>query len=74
MAKKSVSSLELKKLIVKLRNDDKVSMEDISKNLGKSKSVIHRTLRKLEATVSCEAKKPPGRPKKNYCKGRQVDW
>ena len=29
---------------------------------GESKSVILSILRKLEETVSCEIKKPPGRP------------
>ena len=37
---------------------------DISKTVGKSKSVIHSILRKLGETGSCEAKKPPGRPRK----------
>ena len=50
--------------IVKLRNEDKLSIRDISKNLGKSKSVIHSILRKLEETGSCEVKKPPGWPRK----------
>ena len=63
MVKKSVKLLELKKLIVKLRNEDKLSIEDtsISKTVGKSKSVIHSILRKLEETESCEVKKPPVR-------------
>ena len=46
MAKKSVTSLELRKLIVKLCNEDKLSIGDISKTVGKSKSVIHSILRK----------------------------
>ena len=37
---------------------------NISKTVGKSKSVIHIILRKLEETGSCEAKKPPGWPRK----------
>ena len=53
MAKKSVISLELRKLIVKLRNEDKLFISNI---VGKSKSVIHSILRKLEETGSCEAK------------------
>ena len=59
-----MTSLELKKLIVKLRNEDKLSIRDISKTVGKSKSVIHSILRKLEETGSCEAKQPAGRPRK----------
>ena len=35
-------SLELRTLIVKLRNEDKLSIGDISKTVGKSKLVIHR--------------------------------
>ena len=61
MAKKSVTPVELRKLIVKLHNEDKFSIGDFSKTLGKSKSVIHSILRKLEETGSCEAKRPPGR-------------
>ena len=64
MAEKSMTSLELRKLIVKLCNEDKLSIGDISKTVGKSKSVLHSILRKLEKTGSCEAKKPPGRPRK----------
>ena len=63
MVKKSVTLLELRKLIVKLHNEDKLSIGDISKTVGKSKNVIHSILRKLE-TGSCEAKKPPGRLRK----------
>ena len=59
MVKKSVTSLELRKLIVKLRNEDKLSIGDISKTVGKYKSVIHSILRKLEETRTCEAKKQP---------------
>ena len=59
-----MTSLELRKLIVKLRNEDKLSIGDISKTVGKSKGVIHSILRKLEETGSREAKKPPSRPKK----------
>ena len=64
MAKKSVTSLELRKLIVKLCNEDKLSIRDISKTVGKFKSIIHSILRKLDETGSCEAKKLPGRPRK----------
>ena len=68
MAKKSVTSLELRKLIVKLCNEDKLSIGDISKTVGKSISVIHSILRKLEETGSCEAKKPLGRSRKTTAK------
>ena len=64
MAKKPVTSLELRKLIVELYKDDKISIWDISKTMGKSKSVIHCNLRKLEETASCEAKKPPSKCRK----------
>ena len=64
MAKKSVTSLELGKLIVKLRNEDKLSIKGISKTVGKSKRVIHCILRKLEETGSCKVKKPPGKARK----------
>ena len=67
-AKKSVTSVELRKLIVKLRNEDKLSISDISKTVGKSKSVTQNIFRKLEETGSCEAKKPPGRPRKTTAK------
>ena len=72
MAKKSVSSFELRKLIDKLRNEDKLSIMDISKTVGKSKSVIHSILRKLGETGSCEDKKPPGRPRKTTA--REDRW
>ena len=62
MVTKSVTSLELRKLIVKLSKEDKLLIGDISKTVGKSKSVIYSILRKLEETRSCEAKKPPDRP------------
>ena len=45
--------------MVKLRNEDKLSTEDISKTVGKSKSVIHCDLRKLDETGSRKSKKPP---------------
>ena len=71
--KKFVTSVELRKLIVKLRNEDKLSIGDISKTVGKSKSVIHNILRKLDETESCEAKKPLGRPRKTTVKeGRWI--
>ena len=61
MVKKLVTALELRKLIVKLLNEDKLSIGDISKTVGKTKSVIHGILRKLGETESCEAKKPTDR-------------
>ena len=60
MTKKSVISFELRKLIVKLHNEDKLLIGDISKTQRKSECVIHSILRKTEETGSCEAKKPPG--------------
>ena len=67
MAKKSVTSLELRKLIVKLCNEDKLLIGDISKTVGKSKSVIHSILR-LEETRSFEVKKTRGRSRKTTAK------
>ena len=72
MIKKSVTSLKLRKLIVKLCNEGKLSIGDISKIVGKSKSVIHSILRKLEETGLCETKKPPGRPRKTTA--REDRW
>ena len=60
-----MTSLELRKLLVKFRNKDKLSIRDISKTVVKSKSVIHNILRKLEEYGSCKVKKPPGCPKKS---------
>ena len=62
--KNAVRSLELRELIVKLRNEDKHSIGDIANIVKKSKSVIHGILKKFDETGSCEAKKPPGRPRK----------
>ena len=70
--KKPVTSLELRKPIVNLRNEVKLLIGDISKTEEKSKSVIHSILRKLEETGSCEAKKPPGRPRKTTA--REDRW
>ena len=67
MAKKFVTSLEVRKLIIKDK-EDKLSIGDNSKTLGKSKRIIHSILRKLEETRICEAKKPPGRPRKTTAK------
>ena len=72
MTKKSVTSLQLRKLIVKLRNEDKHLIGDISKIARKSKSVIHSISRKLEETRSCKTKKPHGRPKKTTA--RENRW
>ena len=72
MMKKSMTSLELRKLIVKLCNEDELSIKDISKTVGESKSVIHSILRKLEETGSCNAKKPPGRSRKTTA--REDRW
>ena len=72
MAKKSVTSMKLRKLIVELRNEDKLSIGGISKTVGKPKSVIHSILRKHVETGSCGAKKPPGRPRKTTA--RQDRW
>ena len=69
---KSLASLGIRKLKVKLRNEDKLSTGDISKTVGKSKSVIHCILRKLDETGSCEAKKPPDRPTKTTA--REDRW
>ena len=43
-------------MIVKIRNEDKLSIVDISKTV-ESKSVILSILTKLEETGSCEGKK-----------------
>ena len=64
MVKESVTSLGLRKLTVKLCIEDKLSIGDISKSVWISKSFIHGVLRKIQETGSCEAKKPPGRPRK----------
>ena len=54
-----MKSLEIRKLIVKLRNEDKLLIGYISKALGKSKSGIHVNLRKFEETSSCKTQKLP---------------
>ena len=64
MPKNAVTSLELRELIVKIRNEDKHSFGDIANIVKKSKSVIHGILKKFDETGSCEAKKPPGSPRK----------
>ena len=47
-------------------------IEDISKTVGKSRSVIYSILRKFEETGSCEAKKPPDLPRKTSA--REDTW
>ena len=64
MPKNAVTSLELRELTVKLRNEDKHSIGDIANIVKKSKSVIHGILKKFDETGLCEAKKPFGRPRK----------
>ena len=64
--------MELRKLIVKLRNEDKLSTGDISKTVGKSKSVIHSILRKLEETGLCETQKLSGKSMKTIA--REDGW
>ena len=65
-------SVEIRKLIVKLYNEDKLLIGNISKTVGKSNSVIYSILRKLEETESCEAKKQPCRPRKTTA--REDKW
>ena len=67
-----MTSLELRKLIVKLRNENKLSTEEISKTVGKSKSIIHSILRRPEETGACEGKKPPVRSRKTTA--REDRW
>ena len=59
-------------MIVKLLNEDKLSIGDISKTVGKFKSVIHSISRKLEETGLCGVKKPPCRTRKNTA--REDRW
>ena len=68
MPKNALTSSEIRKLIVKLRNEGKHSIGEISNIVKKSKSVIHSILKKSEETGSCEAKKSPGRPRKTTAK------
>ena len=67
-----MTSLELRKLIIKLLDEDKLSIGNISKTVGKSKSVIHSILRKFEETWSCDAKKSPSMPRKTTA--REDRW
>ena len=53
---------------MKLRNEDKYSIGDIANIVKKCKSVIHGILKKFDETGSCEAKKPPDRPRKTTSK------
>ena len=57
MPKNALTSLEVRKLIVKLRNGDKYSIGKIANFVKKSKSVIHDILKKFEESGSCEATK-----------------
>ena len=68
MPKNALTSLEVRKLIVKLRNEDKHSIGEIVNIVKKSKSVIHGILKKFEETRSCAAKKSPGRARKTNAK------
>ena len=70
MTKKICDIIGTKK--TKLHNEDKLSIADISKTMGKSKIVIHSNLKELEETGSCEAKKPPGGPRKTTA--REDRW
>ena len=64
MPKNALTSLEVRKLIVKLLNEDKHSIGEIANIAQKSKSIIHGILKKFEETGSREAKKSPGISKK----------
>ena len=68
MPKNALTSLERRKLIIKLRNEDKHSIGEITNIVKKSKDVIHGILKKFEETGSWEAKKSPGRPRKTTAK------
>ena len=73
MVKIFATTLEIRKLIVKLCNEDNLLIRDISKTVWKSKSVIYSILRKLKETGSCKAKNtPPGRPRKTTA--REDRW
>ena len=60
----AMTSLEVRELIVKLCKEDKCSIGEIADIVRKSKSVVHGILMRFEKTGLCEAKKPPGRPRK----------
>ena len=60
----AMTSLEVRELIVKLRKEDKHYIGEIADIVRKSKSVVHGILKRFKKTGSCEAKKPPGRPRK----------
>ena len=63
MPKNALTSSEVRKLIVKLRNEDKLSIGEIANIVKKSKSNIHDILKKFD-----KAKKSPGRPGKTSAK------
>ena len=63
LVKKSVTSLGIRKVIVKLRNENKLSSGDISKTVRKSTSGIHIIFNRTWVNwVMWSKKKPPGRP------------
>ena len=64
----AVTSLEVRELIVKLCKEDKRSIGEIADIVRKSKSVVHGILKRFKKTGSCEAKKPPGRPRKTIAR------
>ena len=63
-----MTSLEVRNLIVRLRNEDKHSIGEISNIVKTSKNDFHDILNKLEESGSYEAKNPPGRPRKTTSK------
>ena len=67
MPKNALTSSEVRKLILKLRNEDKHSIDEIANIVKKSNSIIHGILKKFEETGSYEAKKS-GRPRKTTAK------
>ena len=68
MPKNALTPLEVRKLIVKLHNEDKHLIGEIANIVRKSKSIVHGILKKFEETGSCEAKKSPVRPRKTTAK------
>ena len=64
--------MELRKLIVTLRNEDKLSIRNISKDAKECKSVNYSISRKLEETESCEGKKLHDRLRKTTV--REDGW
>ena len=68
MPKNVLTFLEVRKLIVKLHNEDKHSIGEIANIVKKSKSVIHGIVKKFKETGSCKAKTSPGRSRKTTAK------